>query len=156
MNNSKHKESAKLFDTKYQTVRQIVLNLESENRIEYDISHRGGTYGAASGDVVAALFPTLSDRTALMIDNWLPNKVGVHCNYLGGGLRGSINRSDFSKDMPAKYAKRIDSFTRECKNRYLAIENGEGLNDEEYPDGDTNWDAIGTNRSRAAGVKSAY
>jgi len=138
------------------TVREIVQNLENENRIQYEISHRGGTYGANAGDVVSALFPTLSDDKIDKIINLLPNKVGVHCNYLGGGLRGSINRSDYAKELPAKYAKRIDTFTRECKNRYLAIENGEGLNNEEYPDGDTNWDAIGTNRSRVAGVKSAY
>jgi len=138
------------------TVREIVQNLENENRIQYEISHRGGTYGANAGVIVSALFPTLSDDKIDEIVNLLPNKVGVHCNYLDGGLHGSINRSDYAKELPAKYAKRIDAFTRECKNRYLAIENGEGLNDEEYPDGDTNWDAIGSNRSRAAGVKSAY
>ena len=138
------------------TVQEIVQNLENENRIQYEISHRGGTYGAKAGDVVSALFPTLSDDKAAEIANLIPNKTGVYVNYLGGGLRGSICRSDYAKSLPAKYAKRIDAFTRECKNRYLAIENGEGLNDKEYPDGDTNWDAIGTNRLRAAGVKSAY
>ena len=138
------------------TVQEIVQNLENENRIQYEISHRGGTYGAKAGDVVSALFPTLSDDKAAEIANLIPNKTGVYVNYLGGGLRGSICRSDYAKSLPAKYAKRIDAFTRECKNRYLAIENGEGLNDEEYPDGDTNWDAIGTNRSRVAGIKSSY
>lgn len=138
------------------TVREIVQNLENENRIQYEISYRGGTYGTQSWVVVSALFPTLSDDKSAEISNLLPNRVGVWVNYLGGGLRGSINRSDYGKELPAKYAKRIDAFTRECKNRYLTIENDEGLNDEEYPDGDTNWDAIGTNRSRVAGVKSAY
>ena len=60
------------------------------------------------------------------------------------------------KDLPAKYAKRIDAFTRECKNRYLEIENGQGLNDEEDAEGNTNWEALGTQRSRLAGVKSVY
>lgn len=138
------------------TVREIVQNLENENRIQYKISHCGGTYGASASIVVDALFPTLSYDKAIDIANLLPNMVGVHCNYLGGGIRGTINRSDYAKSLPAKYAKRIDSFTRECKNRYSAIENGEGLNDKEYPDGDTNWDAIGTSRLRAAGIKSAY
>ena len=143
-------------NSRTKTVKQIVLELEQENRIEYEISHRGGTYGAAAGDVITALFPTLSDDKAQEIENFLPSKVGVHCNYLGGGLRGTINRSDYAKELPAKYAKRIDSFTRECKARYLAIENGAGLNDAEDADGETNWEAIGTNKSRAAGVKSSY
>jgi len=138
------------------TVSDIVSELLEENRIQYDISHRGGTYGADAGYVVKALFPTLEQEKIDEIVNMLPRKVGVHCNYLGGGLRGALVRSDYDKAMPAKYAKRIDSFTRECKARYLAIENGEGLNDETYPDGDTNWEAMGTNKVRRAGVVSGY
>lgn len=148
MNNSRNK-----------TVKQIVLELEKENRIDYNISHRGGTYGAASKDVVAVLFPTLLNSYSnnyQKVITLLPSKIGVHCNYLGGGLRSTINRSDYAKELPAKYARRIDSFTRECKARYLAIESGAGLNNEEYEDGETNWDAIGTNKSRVAGVKSGY
>ena len=137
-------------------VRSIVLEMEKNNRIDYDISYRGGTYGARCWDVVSALFPTLSDDKSAEVYNLLPNRVGVWVNYLGGGLRGGICRSDYSKVLPAKYAKRIDAFTRECKNRYLEIENGEGLNDEEDAEGNTNWEALGTNRSRAAGVERAY
>lgn len=147
-------------NSKNPTVREIVQKLEAENRIEYEISHRGGKYGAAVDDVIGALFPTICDSYSNVyqkIKNLLPNKIGAWVNYLGGGLRGSICRSDYSKELPAKYAKRIDAFTRECKRRYLEIENGEGLNDTEDADGETNWDALGTNRSRAAGVKqSAY
>ncbi len=137
-------------------MREIVLKMQEENSIDCDISYRGGTYGAAADKVVATLFSTLIAYRQYEIVQMLPNKVGVHCNYLGGGLRGTINRSDYDKKMPAKYAKRLDAFTRECKKRYLEIENCTGLNEEEYPDGDTNWEAMGTNRSRAAGVKSAY
>ena len=138
------------------TVREIVLEMEEENRIEYEISHRGGTYGAAAGSVITALFPTLSYKKQEELEHLISSKFGVYCNYLGGGIRGAICRSDFDKKIPAKYAKRLDSFTRECKNRYLAIENESQLNDEEDEDGNTNWDAAGTNRSRVAGVKSAY
>ena len=143
-------------NSKNPTIRDIVLKMEAENRIDYEISHRGGTYGARSWDVVAALFPTLSDDKAAEISNLIPNKTGVWVSYLGGGLRGSICRSDYAKELPAKYAKRIDGFTRECKRRYLEIENGTGLNDTEDADGETNWDAVGTGRVRKAGVKSAY
>src|SRR3989338_1387574 len=130
------------------TMRDIVLNMEAENNIKYDIGHRGGTYGAATSDVIAILFPTLSDDKIDELANLLPNMVGVHCNYLGGGLRGSLVRSDYSERMPAKYAKRINAFTRECKARYLAIEDSAGLNEEEDADGNTNWDAYGSNRIR--------
>jgi len=138
------------------TVADIVSALGEENRIQYDIGGRGGTYGAPADYVVEALFPTLEQEKINEIVNMLPNKVGVHCNYLGGGLRGALVRSDYDKALPAKYAKRIDAFTRECKARYLAIENDGGLNDETYPDGDTNWEALGTNASRRAGVESGY
>lgn len=148
MNNSKNFNSLK--------VSEIVRELERENSIDYEISHRGGKYGARAGVVVAALFPTISGEDAAWIENLLPNNIGAYCNYLGGGLRGAIVRSDYSKELPAKYARRIDSFTRECRARYLEIENDANLNNEEYPDGETNWDAIGSNRSRLAGIKSAY
>jgi hypothetical protein len=143
------------------TVRDIVLKLEQENRIDYDISYyyyRGGKYGAKAGDVVAALFPTLSTEKAEELENLLPNKVGVYCNYLGGGLRGALCRSDYSKEMPTKYARRIDdAFTRgECKRRYEEIENELGLNDEEDSDGNINWDALGTRKMREASIESAY
>ena len=143
-------------NSKNPTIRDIVLNLEAENRIDYDISNRGGTYGARGWVVVDALFPTLSDDKAWEISNLLPNRIGAWVNYLGGGLRGSIVRSDYSRELPAKYARRIDSFTRECARRYEAIENGAGLNDVEDAAGETNWDALGTQRSRLAGVVSAY
>ena len=143
-------------NSKKNTVREIVLQLEEENRIEYEISHRGGTYGAYASIVIDALFPTLMPLKCTEIASLLPRKVGVNCNYLGGGIRGTINRSDYSKELPAKYAKRIDSFTRECKRRYEEIENGAGLNDEEYPDGDKNWDALATKGLRDAGIESAY
>jgi len=143
------------------TVQEIVQNLENENRIQYEISHRGGTYGAKAGDVVSALFPTLSDDKAAEIANLIPNKTGVYVNYLGGGLRGSICRSDYAKSLPAKYAKRIDAFTRECKNRYLAIENGEAgirvnlVNPDGVFEGSGLWRAIRAERAKTYRLRPA-
>lgn len=129
---------------------KILLDLEDSGDVIYDISHRGGNYGVSAsklGDII----PKLGGWA----DN-LPKNVGAYCNYLGGGLRGSICMSDFDSRIPKTLANEIVKFTKACKQRYLDIENGTGLNDETYPDGDTNWDAIGSNRSRDAGIKSAY
>lgn len=139
-----------------QTMRDIVRAMEAEGKMIGDISHRGGTYGAYATVAVGTLFPTLSEEQERRVLDCLPNKIGAFCNYLGGGLRGAIVRSDYAAALPAKYARRIDAFTRECVRRYNEIENGEGLNEETYPDGDTNWEAQGTKKVRAAGVKSAY
>lgn len=142
------------------SVRDIVLNLEEENRIEYNINHRGGQYGARAEVVVSALFPTLKDEgvgtSYSTLIALMPRMFGAYVNYLGGGLRGAICRSDYDKRIRVKYAKRLDSFTRECARRYEELENGAGLNNAEDADGETNWDAIGSARCRAAGVKSAY
>lgn len=126
-----------------------LIALENDGKVDYDISHRGGHYGLSRGDV--------SDLLGLGgYADMLPGKVGAFCNYLGGGLRGSVSVSDYDKAMPKKYAKRIDAYLAACHLRYLELESGAGLNDETFPDGDTNWDAIGTNASRKAGIISAY
>ena len=118
--------------------------------VRFEISHRGGSYGMNSENVLRFL------GIDMKYDGYLPNNVGAYSNYLGGGIRGSIVQSDYSKDLPKKVSEKIDQFTLACKARYQDIENDSGLNDEEYSDGETNWDAIGTNRIRKAGVKSAY
>ncbi len=57
---------------------------------ECNISYRGGYLGFLDKDI-AKVFG---------IDTrFLPSKVGVHCNYLGGGLRGSIITSSFHESV---------------------------------------------------------
>src|SRR3990170_5491134 len=56
-------------------------------KIDYEISHRGGSLGFYGSDIAGYL----------EIDaDLLPRKFGAYCNYLGGGLRGCICTSDFS------------------------------------------------------------
>jgi len=112
-----------------------------------DISHRGGGIGFYSSDVAAAFEVSDSD---------LPRKFGAGCNYLGGGLRGSIFPSSFNKTIIGKKAALLEALAEACTRVYENIEGQEGLNDEEYPDGDKNWDAIGTSKSRKTGIISAY
>jgi hypothetical protein len=110
-----------------------------------DISYRGGTLGFHGGDV----------SSLLDIDkNLLPSNIGAFCNYLGGGLRGSIQVSNYSDKITGRKKVLLDAFLQACLRVY---HNTEGtLNDSEYPDGDINWEAQGTAACRRAGVKSAY
>lgn len=114
---------------------------------QYDVSGRGGNLGFDGQDV----------SRFLEIESFLlPPKFGAYCNYLGGGLRGSVCTSSFSKNVPAKKARLLSALADACKRVYENIENDGGLNDETYPDGDTNWEALGTKASRNAGIKAAY
>ena len=111
------------------------------------ISYRGGTLGFYGSDVA----------NYLNIDPaYLPRNFGAYCNYLGGGLRGSVQASDYYNKLPAKCTKLLNALGLACVRVYIYLENGAGLNDSKYPDGNTNWEALGTQRCRQAGIKSAY
>ena len=126
-----------------------ILELENDGKVDYDVNYRGGHYGLSRSDVADLL--GLGGYA-----DYLPSKVGAFCNYLGGGLRGSITVSDYNKNLPKKYVLKVIAFTNACKKRYKEIEDGIGLNDDEDANGETNWDAWGTARSRKAGVISGY
>ena len=116
-------------------------------RIECDISHRGGGIGFWGSDVASALEVNEND---------LPRKFGAGCNYLGGGIRGSISGSGFNeKNITGKKAQILSALADACVRVYENVENESGLNSD-YEDGETNWDAQATKASRKAGIKSAY
>ena len=137
-------------------MRKIFIELEENNSLIYDISYRGGKLGISSRDFVELFFPNKSENYKEKIINFMPLNLGSYCNYLGGGLRGAIGTSDYDVKMPKIVADKIDSFTLACKERYEEIENESSLNEEEDINGETNWEAVGTNKSRKAGVISAY
>ena len=113
-----------------------------------DVSSRGGKLGFRSGDVANAADVPIS---------YLPvSGYGVFCNYLGGGLRGSIVNSGFSPAVKGAKAKLLNELAAACKKAYLSTEDDSGLCDETYPDGDTNWESLGTKKCREAGLVSAY
>ena len=110
-----------------------------------DVSHRGGGVG----------FSCFDAENFLEIDNnLLPRNNGAYCNYLGGGLRGSICLSNYSPKIKGRKKILLDAILQACKRIYFYIESP--LNEEEDSDGETNWDAVGTAAVRRAGVKSAY
>jgi len=114
-------------------------------QLDYDIGYRGGTLGFRAEDVAAAFG---------IDENLLPRHIGAFVNYRGGGLRGAICVSTYSKEITGKKKELLDELLAACKRAYESLENGSGLNDDEYPDGDTNWEAQGTKAARAAGIKT--
>jgi len=130
-----------------------LLELEERDKVIADVSHRGGKYG-----ITAETFwdEILTDKQAARFDlNLVPKNIGVYCNYLGGGMRGSITGGGYDKDLPKDIATKIDKLVNACKTRYENIENESGLNTD-YPDGDTNWEAKATKSARKSGIVSAY
>ncbi len=122
-------------------------DLQEIGRVLVDIGHRGGKVGLSS-DIVSEELNIPS--------HLLPRMIGAYVNYLGGGLRGSIQTSSYSSEIVGKKKELLDLLLEACVRVYEDIENESGLNDEEYEDGETNWDALGTKMSRQAGISSAY
>jgi len=85
-------------------------------KIYSNISYRGGGIGFYSSDV--AMFFDVNEYQ-------LPSKFGAACNYLGGGLRGSIYASDFSKEITGRKAKLLNELASACVRVYKNIDNEE-------------------------------
>lgn len=127
-------------------------------RSSYEAGYRGGHFGASASSVCEWM-----DSLGLPASNWehyMPGKLGAYCNYLGGGMRGSIGVSTFhrnwSYDVPQELQDVMDAFLDMCRRAYQSMEDEMNMNDETDEDGETNWDAIATNAARAAGIESAY
>ena len=106
-------------------------------RIICDISYRGGNIGFSGVDVANAF--DISEYQ-------LPRNFGAGCNYLGGGLRGGVFASDFSKEVIGKQARLLIALGEACIRVYKSIEN----------EGEIEDDPINTGIGRIEGVRSAY
>ena len=122
-------------------------DLQEIGRVLVDIGHRGGKVGLSS-DIVSEELNIPS--------HLLPRMIGAYVNYLGGGLRGSIQTSSYSSEIVGKKKELLDLLLEACVRVYENLEDESGMNDEEYEDGETNWDALVTKMSRQAGISSAY
>jgi hypothetical protein len=111
-----------------------------------EVSSRGGGVGFSGSDVAKALGIAVWD---------VPRRFGAGCNYLGGGVRGSIFPSGFNQSITGKKAVILEALSHACVRAYENAEDECGLNDD-YEEGETNWDAAATKASRAAGIRSAY
>lgn len=107
-------------------------------RVNYDISYRGGYVGFYSSDIASAI----GVQSYQMAD-----KFGAYCNYLGGGVRGSICASTFSSTVEGNKAKLLRAIADACVRVYQNIEDENNLNDDEDEDGEINWDAKATKKT---------
>ena len=80
---------------------------------------------------------------------------GSEC-YPENGMTIECQNCDFNKEITGRKEKLLNELAQACVRVYESIEDENEMNDEEYPDGDTNWEAIGTKKSRQAGIRSAY
>ena len=126
---------------------QTIKDLQEIVRVDYEIGYRGGSLGIPAGQVASLLG---------IEEHLLPGKIGVYVNYLGGGLRGGLARSTFSSHITGRKKEHLELLIDACERAYINAENEIGLNEVEDEDGETNWDAIGTNAVRNAGIVSAY
>ena len=104
-------------------------------RIICDIGYRGGNLGFSGSDVAKAFEVNEGD---------LPRNFGAGCNYLGGGLRGSIFASDFSDRIIGKKAKILEALGEACIRVYDNIDREEVEDD------------VMQGVARVKGVRSAY
>jgi len=113
----------------------------------YDIGHRGGWFGYHGSEV---------SRLLDIPEDSISGKSGAYCNYLGGGVRGAVTGSGYSSSLSKEKQALVKAFQDACVIVYINLENEDGLNDSEYRDGDTNWEAQATAASRKAGIVAAY
>ena len=79
------------------------LDLDIEN-VYFELMSRGNNIHIDSQEVIGGLcskYPKLYDLE-------IPNKFGLFCNYLGGGLSGGLNGSEFDEEhivMEEEYAE---------------------------------------------------
>ena len=132
-----------------QQIKEKLYLLEEKDLVDYDINHRGGHYGLVRQEALNLLKILEEDQ----IVEFFPPKIGVYCNYLGGGLRGAITPSGYNKDVSAEVAKKIDAFCQACKERYEDIEKSWAEDPEAFTD---EWIEEGTQKCREAGIVSAY
>jgi hypothetical protein len=126
---------------------QTLEELQTIGRVRVDIGYRGGTMGISSSEV--------SDQLGIP-DELMPRMLGAFVNYLGGGIRGSIQSSTYSNEITGKKKELLDALLEAFVRVYENIENEEGLNSEEDETGETNWDALATKSARRSGISSAY
>ena len=124
-----------------------LTELSAIANVSYQIGERGG-FLRIPGKTVAALLD--------IEPHLLPNNVGVYVNYLGGGLRGGICKSQYSSEITGEKKDLLDLLIDACQSAYIDAENELCLNEDYDDDGEMDWNSIGTKTARIAGIISSY
>lgn len=121
---------------------ETMEDLEALNigQVVGDICPRGGGLGFYRQDIA---------RMFKMHEVDFPRFFGAGCNYLGGGVRGSIFPSGYNRDSAPDDKTRalLDAIQAACVRVYEAAEGS--LNDDTDADGEPNWDGQATKAARA-------
>jgi hypothetical protein len=121
-----------------ESIDDLISMMETE--IDYDISYRGG------GIAINANYFLLQCGVAI---EGCPDIFSVYCNYLGGGLRGSICTFSIPESFKGEKRSILVAVQKMLRRVYADAENAFGLND-------GSWEAQGTEACRNAGIESAY
>ena len=124
-----------------------LTELSAIANVSYQIGDRGGFLGIP-GETVATLLDIES--------HLLPKSVGVYVNYLGGGLRGGICKSQYSSEITGEKKELLDLLIDACQSAYIDAEYELCLNEDYDDNGEMDWNSIGTKAVRTAGILSAY
>ena len=87
-----------------------------------DLGHRGGVLGVYTSGFMKLLKHTKLEQ--------LTTKMGAYCNYLGGGLRGSIQKSDYDRVENDKDYSLVEAFLDACVRAYEDAEKESGVPDD--------------------------
>ena len=78
-------------DLKERIKTELDLNIEN---VYFELMSRGNNIHIDSQEVIREL----SNKYPKLYNLVIPNKFGLFCNYLGGGLSGGLNGSDFDEE----------------------------------------------------------
>ena len=114
--------------------------------LKYEIDHRGGYIGYNARCVfnhmeIPEKYLEVSTGT-----------IGAFCNYLGGGVRGTITFTIIDESIPVRHRRKLQALVNACYRAYWSAENEMHLNDLTYGDGETNYDATATMLVRGLGL----
>lgn len=109
-------------------------------RVTYDIGNRGGHVAIYSSDI---------SQNMGIPDHQMTNKVGVYCNYLGGGVRGSLVGSEVFRVGDKRKRRILEELIEACRRAYLFAEEESNMFEDE-------WNEAATNAARQAGISRAY
>lgn len=91
---------------------------EIEKNLKGKISYRGGSL---------YIYKDLLEKlTGLQYNT--PECIGWYCNYLGGGIRGSLIQTETNRETRKKQIHYLNIVFNYIKKRYMEIEDETGLN----------------------------
>lgn len=121
-----------------------------------EIGGRGGRIGFT----MTTLCQAFDDTRFMALEARGLSYAGAYCNYLGGGIRGAVCKTvTFPPGLPREedgIGQAIKAICDKCHDLYPGEEREALGFDEESKAGEPNWEELGTQAARNAGIESAY